>query len=61
MMALGSLDIFLTQLLRMKFFCNFPANHQKHHAAPEVTLTARSMLLKRKFRDLPLFKIVDFA
>ena len=35
--------------------------HQQHHAVPEVALTVRSMLLKRKFRHLPLFKIVDFA
>ena len=33
----------------------------QHHAAPDVALTIRTMLLKRKFRHLPLFKIVDFA
>jgi len=67
MTASGSLDIFLTPLLqlRMNVFCNFPPtrlqSHQQHHAAPKVALTARNMLLKRKFRHLPLFKIVDFA
>jgi len=59
----GSFDIFLTRLLRMKLFCNFSStrqqSHQQHHAAPEVALTVRSMLLKRKFRHLPLFKIVS--
>ena len=54
MTASGSLDIFLTRLLRMKSL----QNHQQRHAAPEVALTVRSMLLKRKSRDLPLFKIV---
>jgi len=47
------------------FFCNFPStrqqSHQQRHAAPEVALTVRSMLLKRKFRHLPLFKTVGFA
>jgi len=41
------------------FFCNFPStrlqSHQQHHAVPEVALTVRSVLLKRKFRLLPLF------
>ena len=36
-------------------------SHQQHHAAPEVALTIRSMLSKRKFRHLPLFKIVHFT
>jgi len=48
MMASGSLDIFLTRLLRMKFFWNFPStrlqSYQQQHAAPEVALTVRSML-----------------
>ena len=65
MTASGSLDIFLTRLLEFNFFCNFPCtrqqSHQQHHAAPEVSLTVWSMLLKRKFRHLPLLKIVDFA
>jgi len=61
MTASGSLDIFLTRLLRMKLSVIFLQSHQQHHAAPEVALTVRSMLLKRKFRHLPLFKIVDFA
>jgi len=39
----------------------FLQSHQQHHAEPEVALTVRSMLLKRKCRHLPLFKIVDFA
>jgi len=39
----------------------FLQSHQQHHAAPEVALTVRNMLLKRKFRHLPLLKIVDFA
>jgi len=39
----------------------FLQSHQQHYAAPAVALTARSILLKRKFRHLPLFKIVDFA
>jgi len=63
MTASGSLDIFLTRLLRMKLLL-LPyqtTNRQQHHAAPEVALTVRSMLLMRKFRHLPLFKIVDFA
>jgi len=65
MTASGSLDAFLTRWLRMKRFRNFPStrlqSYQKHHAAPEVALTVRSMSLKRKFRHLPLFQIVDFA
>jgi len=65
MTASGSLDILLTRLLRMKLFRNFPStrlqSYQQHHAAPEVALTVRSMSLKRKFRRLPLFQIVDFA
>jgi len=57
-----SLDIFLTRLLRMKLLSViFLQSHQQHRAAPEVALTVRSMLLKRKFRHLPLFKTVDFA
>jgi len=39
----------------------FLQRHQQHHEAPEVALTVRSMLIKRKFRYLPLFKIVDLA
>jgi len=39
----------------------FLQSYQQHHAALEVALSVRSMLLKRKFRHLPLFKIVDFA
>jgi len=39
----------------------FLQRHQQHHAAPDVALTVRSTLLKRKFRHLPLFKTVDFA
>jgi len=35
--------------------------NQQHDAAPEIALTVRSILLKRKFTHLPLFKIVDFA
>jgi len=38
----------------------FLQSHQQHHAAPEVTFTIRSMLLKPKFKHLPLFKIIDF-
>jgi len=61
----GSLDIFLTRLSRMNFFCNFTStrlqSHQQRHAAPEIALTVRKMLLKRRFRHLPLFKIVDFT
>jgi len=49
MTASGSLDIFLTRLLRMKLFRNFPSTrlqkYQQHHAAPEVALTARRMSL----------------
>jgi len=49
MTAFGSLDISLTSLLWINFFCNFPStrlqSHQQHHAAPEVALTVRSMLL----------------
>jgi len=61
MTASGSLDIFLTQVLQMKLSLILLQSHQQHHAAPEVALTLRSMLIKRKFRHLPLFKIVDFA
>jgi len=43
------------------FSAIFLQSHQQHHTAPEVALTVGSMLLKRKFRHLPLFKIVDFA
>jgi len=39
----------------------FLQSHQQHHAAPEVAFTVRSMLLKRKFRQLPFFQIVHFA
>jgi len=42
-------------------FVIFLQSHQQRHAAPQVALTVRSMLPKRKFRYLPLFKIVDFA
>jgi len=63
--ASGSLDIFLTRFVRMKLFCYFPPtklqSRQEHHAAPEAAFTVRSMLLDRKFRHLPLFKIVGFA
>ena len=52
---------FLTRLLRMKLSVIFLQSHQQHHAAPEAALTIGSMLLKRKLRHLPLFKIVDFA
>jgi len=61
MTASGSLDIFLTRLLRMKLSVLFLQSQQQNHAAPEVALTVRSMLLKRKFRRLPVFKMVDFA
>jgi len=57
----GSLDIFLTRLLRMKLSVIFLQSHQQHHATPEVALTVGRMLLKRTFRHTPLFKIVDFA
>jgi len=30
----------------------FLQSDQQHHAAPEVASTVRSMLLKRKFRDI---------
>jgi len=43
------------------FFVIIQQSHEQYHAAPEVALTARSMLLKRKFRHLALFKIVDFV
>jgi len=39
----------------------FLQSHQQHCAAPEIALTVRIMLLKRKFRHLPLFKAVDVA
>jgi len=39
----------------------FLQSHQQRHAVPEVALTVRSMLLKRKFKHLPLLKNVDFA
>ena len=56
---------FLNTIFRNETFRNFPPtrlqSHQQHHAASEVPLTVRSMLLKRKFRHLPLFKIVGFA
>jgi len=65
MTACGSLDICLTRFYEWNIFCNFSStrlqNHQQHHAALEVALTVRSMLLKRKFWHLPLFKIVGFA
>jgi len=57
MTASGSLDIFFTRVLRMKLL----QSHQQHHAAPEVALTVRSVLSKRKFRHLLWFEIVDFA
>jgi len=62
MTASGSLDIFLNTIVTDEnFSVIFLQSHQQHYAAPEVVLTVRSMLLKRKFRHLPLFKIVDFA
>jgi len=39
----------------------FLQSHQQHHAASEVALIVRSMLLKKKLRHLPLFEIVAFA
>jgi len=60
--ASGSLDILFTQIVTDEIFSVIILqNHQQHHAAPEVALTVRSTLLKRKFRHLPLFKIVDFV
>jgi len=51
---------FLNTIFTNQTFCNFPStrlqSHQKHHAAPEVALTARSILLKRKFRHFSLLK-----
>jgi len=65
MTASGSLDNFSTLLLRIVTCETFSVislqSHQKHHAAPEVALTVRNVLLKRKSRHLPLFKVVDFA
>jgi len=50
MAASGSLDIFLTRLLRMKLFTViFLQSHQQHYASPELAFTKRNMLLKRKF------------
>jgi len=60
--ASGSLHIFLKRLLRINFFLQFSiCQTTKPSATPEVALTVRSMLLKRKFRHLPLIKIVGFA
>ena len=39
------------------FSAIFLQSHQQHHAAQEVALTVRSMLLKRKFRHFLLLKI----
>jgi len=39
----------------------FLQSHQQHHAASEVALIVRSMLLQKKMRHLPLFEIVAFA
>jgi len=53
MTASGSLDIFLTRfnIVTNETFCViFLQSDQQHHAAPEVALTVRSMLLTRKFR-----------
>jgi len=48
MTASGSLDIFLTRMLRMKLFSViFRQSHQQHHAAPQVALTVSSMLLEK--------------
>jgi len=61
-MASGSLDT--TQWLQVKllqFSIYQTAKPQQHHAALEVTLTVISMLLKRKFKHLPLTRMVDFA
>jgi len=56
---------FLNDCYEWNVFCNFLStrlqSHQQHHAAPEVAWTDRSMLSKRKFKHLPLFKIVGFA
>jgi len=38
----------------------FLQSDQQHHTAPDVALTVRNVLLKRKVKHLPLFKIVDF-
>jgi len=47
MTASGSLDIFLIRLLRMKLSVIFLQSYQQHHAASEVALTVRRMLLRR--------------
>jgi len=60
MTASGSHGIF-TIVTDETFSVIFLQSHQQLHVAPEVALTVRSMLLKRKFRHLSLFKIVDFA
>jgi len=61
MTASGSLDIFYEIFSVIFHPSTRLQTHQQHHAAPEVALTVRSMLLKRKFRHLPLFKMVGFA
>jgi len=43
-------DIFLNTNVTDETFCDFPTKP----SAPEVALTVRSMLLKRKFRHLPI-------
>jgi len=50
-----------TIVTNQSFSAIFLQRYQQHHAAPEVALPVRSMILKRKFRHLPLFKIADFA
>jgi len=50
MTASGSLDIFLTRLLRMKLSVIFLQSQQQHHAAPETALTVRSIVIKEKIQ-----------
>jgi len=63
--ASGSLNIFLMRLLRMKLFLSFSIYLTTKPQATPCSTTSRissgKHVIKRKFRHLPLFKIVGFA
>ena len=53
---LGRFIFYWHDCYEWNFFCNFQSSrlqsHQQHHAAPEVALTVRSMLLWREISDI---------
>jgi len=58
----GSLNVFLTPLLRMKTFSViFHLPDYKAISNTRSRINSKKHVTKRKFRHLPLFKIVGFA